>query len=480
MPGRRDQIEREDAAEARQGVRVEWVPTLRLAAPVVISELSWMAMGVVDTLMVGGLGPEAIGAVSLGGMLHIAVAIFGYGLLLGMDPIVAQAIGAGRVGEARRGLVQGVYLAVLTTPPMVALQFLLADNVTALGVGPGVAAMTGPYMKAMAWSTGPLLAFSAFRHYLQAAGRARAVTWAMASANLINWLGNWLLIRGHFGLPALGVLGSGWSTLAARIYMATVVAAATAILEAGRSDGAGHFPFGFDPARFARLVRLGLPAALQLTIEIGAFGAATVLAGRLGPASLAAHQVVMNVSATTFMVPLGISAAASVRVGHAVGRGDPIGAAAAGWSAIGIAVAAMGISAVVLLTIPRTIAGAFTDDPATRALATVLLRIAAGFQLFDGLQIASIGALRGLGDTRTAMVANLIAHWGIGLPVGALLGLRLGGGVVGLWLGLSTGLIVTAATLLVAWSRREPPGRPRPARWSAPDPTWRVGRARSS
>ncbi len=441
-------------AEPRRGVRGEWGPTIRLAVPVIASELSWMVMTTVDTLMVGGLGPEAIGAVSLGGILHFVVVIFGIGLLLGLDPIVAQAFGAGRLGEARRGLVQGVYLAAITTPPMVGLQYLLADRVAALGVGPGVAALTGPYLEVMAWSTGPLMIFSACRHYLQAAGLARAVTWAMVSANLINWLGNWLLIRGRLGLPALGVVGSGWSTLAARIYMAAVVVAATILLERGRGGTTGRFPFGFDPARFAKLVRLGLPAALHLTIEIGAFGLAAVLAGRLGPVALAAHQVVMNVSGLTFMVPLGISAAASIRVGYATGRGDPAEAAAAGWAAIGLGAAAMGLCAVVLLAIPRTIAAAFTDDPATLALATQLLRVAAGFQLFDGLQIATIGALRGLGDTRTAMVANLVAHWAIGLPLGAWLGFWLGWGVIGLWLGLSTGLIVTAITLLAAWSRR--------------------------
>jgi MATE family multidrug resistance protein len=381
------------------------------------------------------------------------VVIFGVGLLLGMDPIVAQAFGAGRLGEARRGLVQGVYLALIATPPMVWLQLVLADHVEMLGADPGVASLVGPYLRAMAWSTGPLMVFATFRHYLQAAGRPRAVTWAMASANLINWLGNWLLIRGHFGLPALGVVGSGWSTLAARIYLAAVVAAAAVVLERGRGP-VERVSFGLDPKRFARLVRLGLPAALHLTIEVGAFGVATALAGRLGPAALAAHQVVLNVSSVTFMVPLGISAAASVRVGHAVGRGDRTGATAAGWAAIGLGAAAMGIAAVVLLAIPRTIAGAFTDDSATLALATWLLRIAAGFQLFDGLQVSTVGALRGLGDTRTAMVAHFIAHWAIGLPLGAWLAMGLGQGVVGLWVGLSIGLIVSAVVLLAAWSRR--------------------------
>lgn len=442
------------AVSVPRGALDEWSPTLRLAVPVILAELSWMAMGVVDTLMVGGLGPEAIGAVGLGGILHFVVVVFGIGLLVGLDPVVAQAIGGGRLDEARSGLVQGVVLAVVASPPLIGLQYLLAGRIEALGVAPGVTALTAPYLKAMAWSTGPLMVFSAFRHYLQAAGRPRAVTFAMASANVINWLGNWLLIRGHLGLPALGVIGSGWSTLAARVYLAAVVVAATLDFQRGRQSARPRAALRFDPTLFMRLVRLGLPAALHYTIEIGAFGLATTLAARLGPASLAAHQVALNVASVTFMVPLGISTAASVRVGHATGRGDPAGVAAAGWAAIGLGAAAMGMAALVLLAIPETIAGAFSDDPATLAVATRLLRVAAGFQLFDGLQIATIGALRGLGDTRTAMVANLVAHWVIGLPVGALLGLALGWGVVGLWLGLSTGLIVTAFTLLLAWSRR--------------------------
>lgn len=442
------------AANARRGVRGEWGPTLHLAVPVIVAELSWMAMGVVDTVMVGSLGPEAIGAVGLGGMLHFVVVVFGIGILVGLDPVVAQAFGGGRLDDARRGLVQGVYLAAIASPPLIGLQYLLAWRIEVLGVGPEVAALAALYMKAMAWSTGSLMVFSAFRHYLQAAGRPRAVTFAMASANVINWLGNWLLIRGHLGFPALGVIGSGWSTLAARVYLMAVVIAATVFLERGRGRTTPPVGLGLEPARFASLVRLGLPAALHFTIEIGAFALATTLAARLGPASLAAHQVVLNVASVTFMVPLGISTAASVRVGHAIGRVDPAGAAAAGWAAIGLGGAAMGLAALVLVAIPRTIAGAFTDDPATLAAATRLLRVAAGFQLFDGLQIATIGALRGLGDTRTAMVANLVAHWGIGLPVGAGLGFALGWGVVGLWLGLSIGLIATALSLLIVWSRR--------------------------
>ncbi len=436
------------------GLRAQWRPTIVLALPVIVAEVGWMAMAIVDTFMVGGLGPEAIGAVSVGGMVHFTVVIFGMGLLLGLDTIVSQAFGANNVEEGRRGLIQALWLCALLTPPLFALQWFLADHLGDVGITPRVVALASPYMKTLAWGTFPLMIQGAFRRYLQALGSVRPAMVAIVTANLVNWFGNWLLIRGRLGFPALGVDGSGWSTLAARIYLAGVLVAAAIIREQGQALPFWRISWRLDAVRMRGLLRLGVPAATQITLEVGVFALATALAGRMAVESLAAHQIVLNLSSLTFMVPLGISSAGSVRVGHAIGRRDPAGVRSAGWAAIALGVGIMAMFALVLISFPQAIASIFTDDPGVQAIARKLLMVAACFQLFDGMQVVTTGVLRGLGNTKTAMVTMLVAHWGIGLPIGAWLALGRGNGILGLWVGLSTGLSLAALIVFTAWMRQ--------------------------
>jgi MATE family multidrug resistance protein len=202
------------------------------------------------------------------------------------------------------------------------------------------------------------------------------------------------------------------------------------------------------------LARLGLPASLQITAEVGVFSVVTTLAGRFEPAVLAAHQIALNSAAFTFMVPLGISAAAAVRVGHALGRQDPAAARRAGWTAFGLGLAFMSTTALAFLLVPEAILRIFTSDASVLASGAALLLIAAVFQLFDGTQVVLTGALRGAGDTRTPMLANLIGYWLLGLPVGWWLCFERGLGVPGLWVGLCIGLVIVASTLLVVWAQR--------------------------
>lgn len=202
-----------------------------------------------------------------------------------------------------------------------------------------------------------------------------------------------------------------------------------------------------------RLISLGFPAASQVTLEVGVFAAATALAGRLAPAALAAHQIAVNLASLTFMVPLGVASAGAVRVGHAIGRGDYDGAARSGWTAILFGMAFMSCAAAAFLLVPRALIGAFTSDPVVLSIGVLLLFVAAIFQLFDGVQAVSTGVLRGLGDTRTPMLWNLAGHWFIGLPLGYTLCFTAGLGVVGLWWGLSTGLIICGVALLIVWTR---------------------------
>jgi MATE family multidrug resistance protein len=436
-----------------------------LALPVVMAELGWMTMGLVDTLMVGRLGPEAIGAVGIGSSLFMGVCIFAMGLLLGLDTLVSQAFGAGRLNECHRWLRYGVLLGVLLSIPVTLLVLLLSAALSRWGLHPTVLALTQPYLDVLAWSIPPLLLYAAFRRYLQGMGVVRPLMAALVLANVLNAVVNWVLIFGHLGAPAMGVRGSAWATVAARIVMAAVLLAVILYRDrsAFRASGSGvqpHTPGGarltsddrVSPMR--RLIGLGLPAASQVTLEVGVFAAATALAGRLAPAALAAHQIAVNLAAFTFMVPLGIASAGAVRVGHAVGRRDPHGAARSGWTAILFGTAFMACAAAAFLLVPRMLIGAFTKDPAVLAIGVSLLFVGAVFQLFDGVQGVSTGVLRGLGDTRSPMIWNLAGHWFIGLPLGYSLCFAAGFGVIGLWWGLSTGLMICGVALLLVWTRR--------------------------
>jgi MATE family multidrug resistance protein len=435
-------------------LRQEFAPMFSLAIPVVFAELGWMTMGLVDTLMVGPIGPEAIGAVGIGSSLFMGVCIFAMGLLLGLDTLVSQAFGAGRLDECHKWLAHGVVLSLILAVPITLLVLGLASSLGALGLHPDVLRLTQPYLTILAWSIPPLLVYASFRRYLQGMGVVRPVMIALGTANVLNAAINWMLIFGHLGAPALGVRGSAWATVASRAVMCAFLLVVILYREHGRRPGLFETPFRIEVTRMRRLIGLGLPAASQVTLEVGVFAAATALAGRLAPASLAAHQIAINIASFTFMVPLGIASAGAVRVGHAVGRRDVAGAARAGWTALLFGALFMAGAAAVFLLIPRALIGAFTTDAAVLRVGTSLLFVAAVFQLFDGVQGVATGVLRGLGDTRSPMLWNLAAHWFLGLPLGYTLCFIAGLGVIGLWWGLSVGLIICGVALLVVWSRR--------------------------
>jgi MATE family multidrug resistance protein len=435
-------------------LRQEFKPMLVLALPVVLAELAWITMGIVDTLMVGPLGAEAIGAVGIGSSIFMGVCVFAMGLLLGLDTLVAQSYGAGRFEDCHRWLVHGIALSLALTVPVTAIMYILAGTLHFWGLDPAVLDLSRDYFRIVSLSLLPLLLYASFRRYLQATGSVRPMMVALVLANLVNAFVNWLLIFGKLGLPALGVQGSAWATVLARVFMALWLMSAIVYREWGRSPGLFHTTLRIDLAWMRRLCALGLPAAMQITLEVGVFATATALAGRLAPSALAAHQIAINMAAFTFMVPYGISSAGAVRVGHAVGRADLPGAARAGWTALLFGAAFMTAAAVVFITSGHLLIGAFTRDPDVIRAGVSLLAIAAVFQLFDGVQGVATGILRGLGDTRTPMMWNLAGHWVIGLPLGYALCFAAGLGVRGLWWGLSVGLIICGTALLAIWQQR--------------------------
>jgi MATE family multidrug resistance protein len=429
--------------------RTELRAMLGLAAPLVLSELGWIAMGIEDTMFVGRVSAEAIGAVSLGGVLFYTVGIFASGLLLGLDTLVSRAYGAGDLDDGRHSLVNGVWLALLLIPAVMGMVWAFVPALAMFGINPNVLRDTTPYLRALNWSAPPLLLFFCFRRYLQSIGVVRPILMTLIGANLVNLAGNWIFVFGNLGAPRMGAEGSAWSTCISRVCMM----AALGWVIWRRDPGVTKVSWRPDLRRIRELLKLGLPAAGQIGLEMAVFATVTVLVGKLSAEVLAGHQVTMTIVTTTFMVPLGISSAAAVRVGHAIGRRDPAGAARSGWTALGLGAIVMAASALALLIFPRAIARLFTPDSAIIAAAVPLLRVAAFFQLFDGLQVTATGALRGAGDTTTPMLCHFAGYWVIGLPLGVLLGFRESLGAVGLWMGLSAGLILIGIVLLGFWRR---------------------------
>ena len=418
---------------------------LRLALPVVLVQVGVMTMGVVDTIMVGHLSATALAAVALGNLYFFGCAILGMGALMGLDPVVAQALGAGDHPAVARGIQRGIILAVALSMPT-ALVVMAGESALRAMVQPAeVVPLAGAYARWTAPSVLPLYLFVVLRQSLQALRSMRPIIICIIAGNVINGFLNWVLIYGHLGAPALGVTGSAISTTIGR-WALPFMLLGLAWHELGpalrplRRDALTLAPLG-------RMFRLGLPIGIQTALEFTAFGAVGLMMGRLGTVPLAAQQVAINLASLTFMVPLGVGQAAAVLVGHAIGAADPPGARRAARASMVYGVGFMALTSLVFLLIPEPLARLYTTDAATIALAAALLPVAGVFQLFDGTQAVTAGILRGAGDTRAPMLINLGGFWLCGIPLSLVLGFRTALGPVGLWWGLAAALAVVALIL---------------------------------
>lgn len=427
--------------------RTELREMFGLAAPVVLVQVGLQLMGFIDTLMVGRVSSDALAGVALGNFYFFNIAIFGMGTLMALDPVVAQALGAGDHAGARRGVQRGVLLA-LAVSVVAGFAFLGSGGAFRLLRQPeAVVPLARDFVQLSIIGLPPFFVFIVLRQSLQAMLTVRPVLWAMAIGNGVNLFANWVLIFGNLGAPAMGVAGSAWSTAIARWVM--LIALLVAGWPALRPHLRGSWRAATAAGPLWQTLRLGLPIGLQWFFEAGAFALATLMFGWLGTVPLAGHEVALSLASLTFMVPVGFSSAAAALVGHAVGRGDMASArrhAAGAWV---LGVGFMACSAVFMLAFPRIIAEWFTRDPAVVAVAVTLIPIAGVFQVFDGTQAVASGLARGTGDTTVPMLLHLCGFWAIGIPLSALLGFgtRLGG--PGIWWGLTSGLIVAA--VLQSW-----------------------------
>lgn len=419
---------------------------LRLAVPVVTVQVGLMAMGVVDTLMVGRVSAEALAAVALGNVYFFAVAIFGVGVLLALDPVVAQAVGAGDHLSVTRGLQRGIVLAFLLAVPASLLLLPVEPLLRVLRQPAEVVPAAAGYAMVQITGVLPFYLFVALRQTLQAMHRTAPIVAVILLANLANVGLNWAFIFGHIGLPAMGAVGSSWATAISRWLMAA------GLLAAGWTHLRPHLrpwrPEAFHWPPLMRMLTLGAPIGAQHQLEFGIFGVVGLMMGSIGAVAMAGHQVALNLASFTFMVPMGVAGAAAVLVGNAVGRGDLLEARRAAGAGLVIGLTFMVVSAGTMIGAPDLFARAYTNKSDVAAVAMSLIPLAGVFQVFDGLQVVSIGILRGLADTRAPMVINVVGFWLVGLPISAWLGLRTGLGPRGLWWGLVVGLAAVALILL--------------------------------
>lgn len=419
---------------------------VRLAAPVALAQVGMMSLGVVDTLMVGRVSSIDLAGVALGNVYFFAAAVFGMGTLFALDPVISQAVGAGDEEGIARGLQRGVLMALLLNGIALLLMLPAEAVLRALRQPTEVIPIAARYTWACMPGVLPFYLYVVQRQTLQAMGLLRAVLWAMLVANLGNIVFNWMFVFGGFGLPAMGGVGAGWASSLSRWLMA--VAILTFAWPSLRRYVWPVRPGSFAREPLAHMFRIGAPAGVQLQLEFGAFGAAGILMGWVGTVAVAGHQIALNLASLTFMLPVGISQAASVLVGRAVGAEDPAAARRAAGAGLLLGAGVMMITAAMFLTVPGALARLYTPEAAVVTLTASLLPIAGLFQVSDGIQVVSAAVLRGVGDTRIPMLVNLLGFWAIGLPVGAWLCFSQGLGAQGVWWGLALGL--TAVALLLA------------------------------
>jgi MATE family multidrug resistance protein len=439
---------------APAGLRGEILGTLTLALPIAVALLAEMAMVVANTVQLGELGAVELGAGGLAAQFLFMPELIGIGVLTASGAIAAQAVGAGDKAKLVGAIAQGVRVALVISIPGLLMLAMIPLLLRAIGHEPHVVALIAAYLQAGAFGLPAAMVVAALRNLLLALARPRFITLLMVGAVAVRVGLNDLLIHGRIGLPALGVRGAGLAGSLTYFAMLATLIAYLGLHPRYRGYRVLHALGRAQWPLFGEILRVGWPTALVLAAESGLFMATGMLIGLFGADPLAAHQIVITVTAITFMLPLALSQAATVRVGHAVGSGRGDRVRLVGGTAIALGTGWMLVSASALMLMPRLIVGGFieTADAANAtvvAIALQLLPIAALFQVFDGLQVVASGALRGLKDTRVPALIGVVGYWAIGLTAGALLAFALGLGPTGLWWGLALGLVTSG--LLLTW-----------------------------
>lgn len=434
---------------------------LKLALPVVGSHVGYMMFGVVDMIMVGRVGPEAIGAVNLGNAWALGTMLFGMGLVYGIDPIISQAYGAGNVRRMGLALQRGIILALAVSVPLALLWAFTEPALLLAKQSEQVSALAQKYVWVQIPSIPFYLVFLALRQHLQSREHVIQTLVLTLLVNVLNAFANWVLIFGHLGAPELGVVGSGIATSITRAMLLIGLWFWVKRRHLLKDAWVPWSRESFSSHGLRECLHYGLPVGITMGLEIWAFQISTLMAGRLGTIGLASHSIVMNMASLSFMVPLGISFGASTRVGNLIGAGENKRAQHAAWVALAMGAGVMAFFALCFLMFRTQLPRVYSSDAEVIALCATILPVVACFQLFDGTQVVGSGILRGMGRTRPAMYINLIGYYVLGLPLAWWLSFKLDWGLIGIWWGLALGL-ASVAVLLTYWVRSYGPASLQP------------------
>lgn len=427
-----------------QEIKKEANQTLRLGLPIIAAQLLHMSMSFVDTVMSGNYGTLDLAAVALGSSLFYPVYTLGGGILMALSPIISHLYGARQFDLIGKNVRQGIWLAlILSLPAILALRNLDVILVY-MGIDPDAQLITKGYINAIAWGIPGAFGFMALRYFNESLGNSKPVMYVALIGLAFNIAGNYCLIYGKFGFPELGAVGTGWASALVLWAMFLSIFAYTYFKENYQRFKVFQDLKLPDKQYLGEILKLGIPIGISGTMEVTMFALTALLMGSLGTLAVAGHQVAINISALTFMIPFGLSTAITIRVGHSLGRGSMPNARFAGFVGIGLSVLIMCCTAIIMFTLPGLITSIYTNDAEVQEIAITLIYMAAIFQISDGLQVSGYGALRGLKDTKVPMYVNLLAYWIIGLPLGYFLGIYREIGPPGLWIGLIAGLSVAA------------------------------------
>lgn len=444
----------------RHTVRGELKELLRLGWPLVLAQLAQNALFTTDVIMIGWLGSKYLAAATLANALFVGIQLFGVGVTSAVAPLVAQARGSGNLRAIRKTVQMGLWLSLALVALLLPLAWNIKPIYLAIGQDPELSAMAESFVHTAVWLFVPAFMIVVLRSFLSALGATRVILVITLAGIPLNVLFNYALIFGNFGFPRLELAGAGIATTLVNVVMLLMMVAYIVLHKRHRRFHIFARLSAPDLPAFLQLLKIGLPIGLMLLAEVSLFTCASLLQGWIGEAEVAAHAVALQLSATAFMVPLGLSQATTVRVGLALGQGDRHGVGIAGWTAFGVTLAFMSSTALLMVLFPHQLVGLFLDGTVAEnmrplSMAATFLSVAALYQLADGGQVAMAAALRGISDTRMPLVIALIGYWGVGFPTSYIAGFVFGLGGMGIWYGLAAGLGAVAVALTVRFAMRE-------------------------
>ena len=427
--------------------------TIKIAYPVMLSQLGHILVGVIDSIMVGQLGPEPLAASAFANSVFHVFLMFGIGISFGITPLVAQADGQSDQTTIVRVLRHGIILCLVTGLVLFGLLSTTAALLPFFGQPESVLELGTPYYLIIASSVIPLMIFQNFKQFTEGLSVTKQVMFLTVAANLINVLFNYLLIFGKFGFPELGLNGAGWATLISRIFMAITLWWFVRKARLFKAYRDGFKLLKVKSEFFKPMLKIGVPTATQFLFEVGAFTVAAVMMGWISEKSLAAHQIAISLVALSYMMATGISAAATVRIGNHIGKSDGLNLKRTGYANFILAVVFMALCSAAYISLNKVLPTLYIEDTEVINMAGSLIIVAGLFQLSDGVQVVGLGNLRGMSDVKIPTVITFVAYWGLAIPISYVFGFVLGYGPEGIWYGLLTGLTIAAVLLFFRFRR---------------------------